>query len=78
MSARSDDHTDGAIDPAFHHAPVMRDEVVETFRAVPAGVVLDATLGGGGHSEGFSDSGGAGPARPNHGSPAHRRERANG
>lgn len=56
MNAQSDDHTDGAIDPAFHHAPVMRDEVVETFSTVPAGVVLDATLGGGGHSEALLDS----------------------
>lgn len=36
---------------AFTHDPVMRDEVVDTFASVPAGYVLDATLGGGGHSE---------------------------
>jgi 16S rRNA (cytosine1402-N4)-methyltransferase len=41
---------------AFVHAPVMRDEIVDTFRSVPAGVVLDATLGGGGHSEALLDS----------------------
>ena len=35
----------------FAHVPVMLDEIVEVFRTVPAGVVLDATLGGGGHSE---------------------------
>ena len=35
----------------FAHVPVMLDEIVEVFRSVPAGVVLDATLGGGGHSE---------------------------
>ena len=40
----------------FEHAPVMRDEIVDTFRAVPAGVVLDATLGGGGHAEAILDS----------------------
>lgn len=39
----------------FEHAPVMRDEVVESFRPVPDGVVLDATLGGGGHSEALLD-----------------------
>ncbi|MEZ5295736.1 MAG: 16S rRNA (cytosine(1402)-N(4))-methyltransferase [Ilumatobacteraceae bacterium] len=35
----------------FDHDPVMRDEIVETFRDVPSGVVVDATLGGGGHTE---------------------------
>ncbi|HNJ98718.1 MAG TPA: 16S rRNA (cytosine(1402)-N(4))-methyltransferase RsmH, partial [Ilumatobacteraceae bacterium] len=35
----------------FHHLPVMVDEIVELFGTVPAGYVLDATLGGGGHSE---------------------------
>jgi 16S rRNA (cytosine1402-N4)-methyltransferase len=41
---------------AFEHDPVMKDEIVETFRDVPSGVVLDATLGGGGHSEAILDS----------------------
>ncbi len=40
----------------FEHEPVMRDEIVDTFRDVPSGVVLDATLGGGGHSEAILDS----------------------
>src|SRR5215211_1345992 len=40
----------------FEHAPVMRDEIVDTFRSVPAGVVLDATLGGGGHAEAILDA----------------------
>ena len=35
----------------FEHHPVMVHEIVEVFATVPAGVVLDATLGGGGHSE---------------------------
>ncbi|HEX4863278.1 MAG TPA: 16S rRNA (cytosine(1402)-N(4))-methyltransferase RsmH [Acidimicrobiales bacterium] len=34
----------------FSHLPVMVDEVVELLAASPAGVVLDATLGGGGHA----------------------------
>jgi 16S rRNA (cytosine1402-N4)-methyltransferase len=38
-------------DAEFRHDPVMVDEIVATFADVPAGVVLDATLGGGGHSE---------------------------
>ena len=42
--------------PEFVHDPVMRDEIVATFAVVPAGVVLDATLGGGGHSEALLDS----------------------
>jgi 16S rRNA (cytosine1402-N4)-methyltransferase len=40
----------------FEHAPVMVDEIVDTFRQVPPGVVLDATLGGGGHAEAILDS----------------------
>ena len=34
----------------FSHEPVMLDNVVELFRPVPAGVIVDATLGGGGHA----------------------------
>jgi 16S rRNA (cytosine1402-N4)-methyltransferase len=34
----------------FAHAPVMSAEVVELFGPVPAGVLLDATVGGGGHA----------------------------
>lgn len=41
---------------AFDHRPVMKREIVESFRDVPAGVVLDATLGSGGHSEAILDS----------------------
>ncbi|HWM18299.1 MAG TPA: 16S rRNA (cytosine(1402)-N(4))-methyltransferase RsmH [Ilumatobacteraceae bacterium] len=37
----------------FAHNPVMLDEIVEVFRPVPPGVVVDATVGGGGHSEGI-------------------------
>ena len=47
---------DQDAEPPFEHQPVMRDEIVDVFRAVPAGVVLDATLGGGGHSEALLDS----------------------
>jgi 16S rRNA (cytosine1402-N4)-methyltransferase len=41
---------------AFEHRPVMRDEIVDALRGVPAGVVLDATLGGGGHAEAILES----------------------
>ena len=36
---------------SFHHLPVMVDEIVGLFGGAPAGFVLDATLGGGGHAE---------------------------
>jgi 16S rRNA (cytosine1402-N4)-methyltransferase len=35
---------------SFEHIPVLRDEVVALFAAVPDGVVIDATVGGGGHA----------------------------
>jgi 16S rRNA (cytosine1402-N4)-methyltransferase len=35
---------------SFAHIPVLRDEVVSSFATVPAGPVVDATVGGGGHS----------------------------
>ncbi|MGB1381507.1 MAG: 16S rRNA (cytosine(1402)-N(4))-methyltransferase RsmH, partial [Ilumatobacteraceae bacterium] len=40
----------------FEHQPVMRDEIVDVFSTVPPGVVLDATLGGGGHTEAILES----------------------
>ena len=36
--------------PDFAHRPVMLDEIVDVFASVPAGWVLDATLGGAGHA----------------------------
>ena len=35
---------------AFDHIPVLRDEVVSLFASVPPGVLVDATVGGGGHA----------------------------
>ena len=35
---------------SFEHRPVMVDEVVELLAPVPPGVVIDATVGGGGHA----------------------------
>jgi 16S rRNA (cytosine1402-N4)-methyltransferase len=40
----------------FHHQPVMVDEITKVFERVPAGVLLDATLGGGGHAERLLES----------------------
>ncbi len=34
----------------FHHVPVMAERIVEAFLPVPSGWVVDATVGGGGHS----------------------------
>ena len=37
-------------DSGFHHLPVMCDEVLEVLGSGPSGIVLDATVGGGGHA----------------------------
>src|SRR5262245_8545627 len=34
----------------FRHRPVMGDEIVAAFGTVPPGIVIDATVGGGGHA----------------------------
>jgi 16S rRNA (cytosine1402-N4)-methyltransferase len=38
------------LSPPFDHEPVMRAEIVEAFGPVPPGVILDGTVGGGGHA----------------------------
>ena len=45
---------DGA--PDFEHAPVMVDEITAVFASVPSGTIVDATLGGGGHTAALLDS----------------------
>lgn len=40
----------------FAHEPVMVDEIVAVFAGVPAGTVVDATVGGGGHSAALLDA----------------------
>jgi 16S rRNA (cytosine1402-N4)-methyltransferase len=40
----------------FEHEPVMVEEITSVFGEVPAGTVVDATLGGGGHSAALLDS----------------------
>ena len=35
----------------FHHRPVMVAQILEVLGEAPGGVILDATLGGGGHAE---------------------------
>ncbi len=43
----------------FEHIPVLRDEVVSLFASVPPGVVVDATVGGGGHAAALLEAYGA-------------------
>ena len=38
------------MDEGFRHEPVMLSEIVEVFSTVPAGWLVDMTLGGGGHA----------------------------
>ena len=45
-----------AEDRKYYHRPVMCREVVETLRTVPDGVIVDATLGGGGHARALLDA----------------------
>jgi 16S rRNA (cytosine1402-N4)-methyltransferase len=40
----------------FEHRPVMVDEIVELFRSVPSGTVVDSTVGGGGHTAAILDA----------------------
>lgn len=40
----------------FAHEPVMLAEITDVFATVPAGTVLDATVGGGGHSRALLES----------------------
>ena len=42
--------TGGSDDQQFAHLPVMAEEVVQLFASVPPGVIVDATVGGGGHA----------------------------
>jgi 16S rRNA (cytosine1402-N4)-methyltransferase len=39
-----------------YHTPVLEHEVVELYTGLPAGVVVDATLGGGGHAAAILES----------------------
>ena len=51
MSSRDQTET-----PGFEHAPVMVEEITDIFSTVPPGTVVDATLGGGGHTAALLDS----------------------
>ena len=40
----------------YEHEPVMGDEVVQAMSEAPPGVVVDATVGGGGHAAAILDA----------------------
>ena len=40
----------GTVSDRFLHHPVMAERIARLFEAVPPGVVVDATVGGGGHA----------------------------
>jgi 16S rRNA (cytosine1402-N4)-methyltransferase len=44
------------VEEEFSHLPVMAREVVELFLAVPGGLIVDCTTGGGGHSAALLDA----------------------
>jgi len=44
------------VDEGFAHRPVMVDEIVDAFASVPAGLLVDATLGGAGHAAALLES----------------------
>jgi 16S rRNA (cytosine1402-N4)-methyltransferase len=48
--------TPEAPEPPFEHQPVLVELVVELFGPVPPGVVVDATVGGGGHAAALLDA----------------------
>src|SRR5436309_7851792 len=50
MSAGGAPPASPSSSPSPWHRPVMVEEVVGLLRPVPPGVIVDATLGGGGHS----------------------------
>lgn len=46
----------GACPPPYHHDPVMCREIVEVLSEVPEGILVDATVGGGGHAAALLES----------------------
>ena len=46
----------GADQPPQHHQPVMCREVVDVLREVPEGILVDATVGDGGHTDALLES----------------------
>lgn len=48
--------TSAFVHPSFVHHPVMVDQIVDLFASVPAGWMVDATVGGGGHADAILDA----------------------
>ena len=42
----------------MYHVPIMRDRITQLLQVERGGLYLDATLGGGGHSQAILDAGG--------------------
>ncbi len=55
--AESSASTPAGESPGFAHITVLRDEAVEWLRPGPGKVIVDGTLGGGGHSEALLEAG---------------------
>ena len=45
-----------ASDAGAYHVPVLASEIVEIFRSLKSGLIVDATFGGGGHSNALLDA----------------------
>jgi 16S rRNA (cytosine1402-N4)-methyltransferase len=50
------DQSPSPVNGSSYHRPVMATEVVELFRAIPSGLLVDATFGGGGHTRALLDA----------------------
>ncbi len=51
MTAADSQGSPATIKTSFQHQTVLRDELVTGLNILPGGHYLDATVGGGGHSE---------------------------
>src|SRR4029453_5923311 len=45
------------VEEFIYHRPVLESEVLELFEPKPGSLIVDATCGGGGHTEAFLESG---------------------
>lgn len=55
--AENTDSEDSEEAPRYHHIPVLLNEAVEALQPAEGKIIVDATLGGGGHSEKILESG---------------------